>query len=134
MTIRQLVSPISSEAKNSSADKKASALKPKERTRNRVESAIEASSSTIETRGAGGGLTLLGTLVLGIPEESVGRIFDDFYQVENPSQSPTKGTGLGLSISRKLADLLGGVLSVNSTPGAGSSFSLSIPVERLGIR
>jgi signal transduction histidine kinase len=73
-------------------------------------------------------------LVLGIPEESVGRIFDDFYQVENPSQSPTKGTGLGLSISRKLADLLGGVLSVNSTPGAGSSFSLSIPVERLGIR
>ena len=71
---------------------------------------------------------------IGIPEESVGRIFDDFYQVENPSQAPTKGTGLGLSISRKLADLIGGVLSVKSRPGAGSSFSLSIPVERLGIR
>jgi signal transduction histidine kinase len=71
---------------------------------------------------------------IGIPEESVGRIFDDFYQVENPSQPRTKGTGLGLSISRKLADLIGGVLSVKSRPGAGSSFSLSIPVERLGIR
>jgi signal transduction histidine kinase len=71
---------------------------------------------------------------IGIPEESIGQVFDDFYQVENQSQRPLKGTGLGLSISRKLANLIGGVLSVKSTPGAGSSFSLSIPVERLGIR
>jgi signal transduction histidine kinase len=71
---------------------------------------------------------------IGIPEESVDRIFDDFYQVENESQRRVKGTGLGLSISRKLAQLLGGTLSVKSALGAGSSFSLSIPVERLGIR
>lgn len=71
---------------------------------------------------------------IGIPEESVGRVFDDFYQVENQPQLRMKGTGLGLSISWKLADLIGGVLSVKSKPGGGSSFSLSIPVERLGIR
>ena len=71
---------------------------------------------------------------IGIPEESVGRVFDDFYQVENQPEPRMKGTGLGLSISRKLASLIGGVLLVKSTPGAGSSFSLSIPVERLGIR
>jgi hypothetical protein len=63
MRIRQFVSLTSPEVKNSSADKKASALKPKVRTRNRVESAMDASSSTIQTRGAADGLTLLGTLV-----------------------------------------------------------------------
>jgi signal transduction histidine kinase len=71
---------------------------------------------------------------IGIPEDSVARIFDDFYQVEGALQRQVKGTGLGLSISRKLASLLGGVLAVKSTPGAGSIFTFSIPVERLGIR
>lgn len=70
----------------------------------------------------------------GIPEASLARIFDDFYQVESETQRRFKGTGLGLSISRKLAELLGGTLAVNSGLGVGSCFSLVIPVERLGIR
>lgn len=71
---------------------------------------------------------------IGIPEASLARIFDDFYQVDSETQRRLKGTGLGLSISRKLADLLGGTLAVSSEAGVGSSFSLTIPVERLGIR
>jgi signal transduction histidine kinase len=71
---------------------------------------------------------------IGIPPQSVKRIFEDYYQVEGDSQRGVTGTGLGLSISRKLAGLLGGTLSVESQPGSGSSFSLTIPVERLGIR
>ena len=71
---------------------------------------------------------------IGVPEESVERIFDDYYQVENDMQRRVSGTGLGLSISRKLAGILGGTLTVESQPGSGSSFFLIIPVERLGIR
>src|SRR5690606_27458479 len=45
---------------------------------------------------------------IGIPEEHQDKIFEEFYQVQNPLQQKTKGTGLGLSLSRRLADLLGG--------------------------
>jgi signal transduction histidine kinase len=71
---------------------------------------------------------------IGIPQESVERIFDDYYQVESDMQHRVSGTGLGLSISRKLAAILGGLLTVESQPEKGSSFILTIPVERLGIR
>jgi signal transduction histidine kinase len=71
---------------------------------------------------------------IGIPKESVERIFDDYYQVESDMQRRVSGTGLGLSISRKLAGILGGTLTVESQPEIGSSFILTIPVERLGIR
>jgi CheY-like chemotaxis protein/nitrogen-specific signal transduction histidine kinase len=64
---------------------------------------------------------------IGISIEHFDRIFEEFGQVDNPIQSKVKGTGLGLSLSRRLAELLGGHLTVDSTPGRGSVFTLTIP-------
>ena len=65
---------------------------------------------------------------IGIPAAELTRIFDEFVQVRNPLQAKHKGSGLGLPLSRKLAGLLGGLISVESTPGVGSTFTLDIPV------
>jgi len=69
---------------------------------------------------------------MGIPAGDQERIFEDFAQVESSVQRRVKGTGLGLPLSRKLAGLLGGTLSVSSTPGEGSVFSLVIPAAYPG--
>ncbi len=59
---------------------------------------------------------------IGIPPDKLGSIFDDFTQVDSSSTRVYGGTGLGLSISRKLVGLMGGDISVQSTPGQGSIF------------
>ena len=64
---------------------------------------------------------------IGIAPADQGRIFEEFSQVEGPIQSKVKGTGLGLPLSRRLAELLGGSVSIRSTPGAGSTFEVAIP-------
>lgn len=56
----------------------------------------------------------------GIPPEDQARILEPFVQVE--SQRKQQGTGLGLAITRQFVDLMGGTLSLNSTPGQGSTF------------
>lgn len=63
----------------------------------------------------------------GIPDEQMERIFDAFHQVQTENFS--KGTGLGLTISMKIAQLLGGSITVNSELGRGSIFSFHIPVH-----
>jgi signal transduction histidine kinase/DNA-binding response OmpR family regulator len=65
---------------------------------------------------------------IGIAPEDQGRIFDEFTQVDNPVQKRVRGTGLGLPLVRKLAMLLGGSVSVNSTLGVGSTFSVIVPL------
>jgi signal transduction histidine kinase len=67
---------------------------------------------------------------IGIAPQDHGRIFDEFAQVDTKIQRRVKGTGLGLPLSRSLAELLGGELVVESVPGQGSVFTLSIPPER----
>src|SRR6185503_2300200 len=62
---------------------------------------------------------------IGIPEQDIERVFDEFVQIENPLQRRVKGTGLGLPLSRRLAELLGGTISVQSTLGVGSTFSVT---------
>ncbi|HET9451655.1 MAG TPA: ATP-binding protein [Aggregicoccus sp.] len=64
---------------------------------------------------------------IGIAPEHHERIFEEFAQVENPLQGRVKGTGLGLALARKLAEVLGGTLTVQSAVGAGSTFTLAIP-------
>lgn len=64
---------------------------------------------------------------IGIPEEHRDSIFQEFTQVHNPLQSRVKGTGLGLPLSKKLAELLGGTILVESEVGVGSTFFLTIP-------
>jgi len=64
----------------------------------------------------------------GIPPEKQEEIYREFYQIENPERDRTKGLGLGLAIVDRLARLLGHPIGVNSTPGRGSVFSISVPV------
>jgi hypothetical protein len=64
---------------------------------------------------------------IGMAPESLSRVFDPFVQVEQPLTRTRGGTGLGLTISRRLARLMGGDLSVESTLGEGSTFTLWLP-------
>jgi signal transduction histidine kinase/CheY-like chemotaxis protein len=65
---------------------------------------------------------------IGIASAHLGRIFEEFHQIDNHLQKRVKGTGLGLPLSKKLAELLGGAVRVESEPGAGSTFSAEIPM------
>lgn len=65
---------------------------------------------------------------IGIDPAHQSIIFQEFEQIENPLQRKVRGTGLGLPLSKKLAELLGGSVSLESQPGLGSTFSAAIPV------
>ncbi|WBY17357.1 ATP-binding protein [Erythrobacteraceae bacterium WH01K] len=65
---------------------------------------------------------------IGISRERLDDIFNPFQQADGKTSRKYGGTGLGLSISRQLAELLGGTLSCSSTPGAGSCFTLRVPL------
>jgi CheY-like chemotaxis protein len=66
---------------------------------------------------------------IGIAEDDVERIFEEFVQVDGPLQRRVRGTGLGLPLSRRLARLLGGDVYVESRVGYGSKFTLELPVQ-----
>ena len=66
---------------------------------------------------------------VGIAAESQQLVFEEFTQIENRLQQRVKGTGLGLPLCRKLASLLGGRVELQSTLGAGSTFSVVLPVR-----
>ena len=65
----------------------------------------------------------------GIAQENVARIFEPFWQAEPANTRTVGGTGLGLSVVRRLTQLLGGRLSVDTALGRGSTFSLHLPQE-----
>jgi len=64
---------------------------------------------------------------IGIHDSQKGLIFDAFYQKDQSEMRGYGGTGLGLTNARKFAELLGGNLSFQSRPGAGSVFQLVVP-------
>ncbi|HJU71343.1 MAG TPA: ATP-binding protein [Paucimonas sp.] len=66
---------------------------------------------------------------IGIAEGDLQRIFEEFSQIENALQKGVRGTGLGLPLCCRLATLLGGAIEVQSTPGIGSVFSLTLPLH-----
>jgi signal transduction histidine kinase len=66
---------------------------------------------------------------MGIPAEFHAAIFEDYVQVNSPVQKRLRGTGLGLSLSKRLADLLGGSVHLQSEPGRGSTFSVTLPLR-----
>jgi len=66
---------------------------------------------------------------IGIDPQFHSAIFEDFTQVDSPIQKRLRGSGLGLSLSRQLAEMLGGTVAVQSELGAGSTFSVTIPLR-----
>lgn len=64
---------------------------------------------------------------VGIPPQDLQRIFDRFVQLDSGSRRAHHGHGLGLCVVKSLTDLLGGSIDVQSEPGAGSIFTLTLP-------
>ena len=67
---------------------------------------------------------------IGIARNEQSKIFEKFYRAGNPLVHNTKGSGLGLSLVRHIAHAHGGEVEVESTPGKGSTFTLTLPLER----
>ncbi len=65
---------------------------------------------------------------IGIPADHIETIFEQFHQVDSSSTRRAGGTGLGLSITRKLCLAMGGDVTVESTPGVGSCFTVRLPL------
>ena len=65
---------------------------------------------------------------VGIPKEQIGKIFEEFHQIDNPAHEMGRGLGLGLAIVQRLADLLGYTVDVRSRVGRGSVFSIDVPL------
>jgi signal transduction histidine kinase len=66
---------------------------------------------------------------IGIPPAEQERIFEEFHQVRHQLQATVSGTGLGLPYARRLVEILGGTITVDSAPGAGSTFTVRLPLE-----
>jgi len=64
---------------------------------------------------------------IGIPEESLNYIFEEFYRVDNPINQKLKGTGLGLSLVKRIIEAHGGSIWVKSKLNEGTTFSFTIP-------
>jgi signal transduction histidine kinase len=66
---------------------------------------------------------------IGIDPKFHHAIFHDFAQIDSPIQKRLRGTGLGLSLSKRLAELLGGTVALQSELGVGSTFSVTLPLR-----
>ena len=66
---------------------------------------------------------------IGIPDDQIAMIFDEFHQVGNPERDRSRGLGLGLSIVQRLCRILGHEVGVRSRLGEGSVFSVEVPVD-----
>jgi signal transduction histidine kinase len=65
---------------------------------------------------------------IGIPEDELSRVFEDFYRASNAKEWTLDGTGLGLAIVKRIIEVHGGAIKLESQVGAGTAFTLTIPV------
>jgi signal transduction histidine kinase len=66
---------------------------------------------------------------IGMDADAVERVFEEFAQADGSTTRRYGGTGLGLTITKRFCDLMGGDIDVTSTPGEGSRFEVTLPVE-----
>lgn len=90
----------------------------------------DSGSVTAEGTARGSGAILkVSDTGIGIQPEFIHKIFDPFWQVEQKATRRATGTGLGLTVTKRLANLLGGDVDVNSTPGEGTTFTVTLPAK-----
>ena len=65
---------------------------------------------------------------IGMSEEQLNNVFEEFTQAESTTSKDYGGTGLGLPISKKMTEMMGGKMDVESTEGEGTTFSITIPI------
>ena len=105
--------------------------------RNLVENAVKYSPGggeiRIEARSQQGELHVsVGDTGIGIDADQMDRIFDRFYQVDSASTRKVGGSGLGLAISKAIVEAHGGAIWVDSQPGVGSTFHVTLPLAPSG--
>ena len=66
---------------------------------------------------------------IGMNEEQLGKVFEEFTQAESSTSKNYGGTGLGLPISKKMTEMMGGNMIVESKEGKGTTFSIIIPIS-----
>ena len=98
---------------------------------NLIDNALKFTSSgsvriEAETDGTGLEIHIIDTGI-GVAPQHVEKLFDEFYQIDNAARDRSKGFGLGLAIARRLARQMGGDVTVASSVGAGSRFTVAIP-------
>jgi signal transduction histidine kinase len=64
----------------------------------------------------------------GIPAAQLPRIFDKFFQADNQVAAAAEGTGLGLAIAKNIVEAHRGTITVDSTPGVGTTFAITLPI------
>lgn len=86
-------------------------------------------SVNAEPEGESGVLIRVSDTGIGIPQDRLEKIFEPFSQADSSTTRRFGGTGLGTTIARQLTELMGGTISVTSTPGKGTCFSVSLPLQ-----
>lgn len=71
---------------------------------------------------------------IGISEESLNHIFDEFYQENNSNTNHSSGSGLGLSITKKLVNMMDGKIELESTKGFGTKVTIQIPFPKVAVK
>ncbi len=112
------------------------ALRIRQILHNLISNAVKFTQAGVVTlrvrRGLKGLRFVVGDTGVGIPAEAKARLFENFEQADRTTTRRFGGTGLGLAICRNLAEMMGGAISVRSTPGRGSTFIVDLPLPRLG--
>jgi len=93
---------------------------------------VTVSAGLLANGGPGIAITVADTGI-GIAPEDQAIIFDEFRQADGSTTRAYGGTGLGLAITKKLVEMMGGAIGVESAPGEGSRFTVSLPLAETSV-